>query len=256
MTQPNVEPQDPGNQGTGQNDPPYASYLNQVPEAMRGVVEPAFKAWDANVTQMRQQDVERLSQYQPYEQFINEYEPDAIEMAIQLASVLETQPELVFNNLAQSLGYEIAGNEIDDEDDNGAGGAFNLANSPEFQQLQGQLGEVAEFLQSQQQVQQDQAEIAQVQSELKAMETKYGDFDVEYVLTKASITGNLEAAVQEYQNKVGAQAKQLLVPGQQAPVVGGSNGSMPSNTEDRGKWTTEQRNEAALAILRAANQQT
>ena len=257
MTQPLESPQGQPNNGGTESAPPYADYLNKVPEAMRGVVEPAFKEWDANVTRMRQSELDRLNQYQPYERFVKEYEPEALEMAVNLATILEQQPELVFQNLAQTLGYQIGEDEDDTPPtDNGAGGAFDLSSAPEFNELREQLGGIAQFLQDRDNQTQQQNEIAQVKEELRAAQEKYGDFDVEYVLTKASITGNLDAAIQEYQQKLGIKAKELVTPSQTAPIVGGSNGSMPSNTEDRGKWTTDQKNEAALAILRAANKET
>jgi hypothetical protein len=256
MTQPSPEPNPPGPAPGTENQAPYSEYLNKFPEAMRPMAEPIFKEWDSNVTRLRQSDLDKVSQYQPYEKYINEWEPEAIETAINLAQILESQPETLFTSLAQSLGYEIdgAGSNDPDDPDNDAG-TFSLADSPEFRNMQEQLGGLADFLQNREAQAQEKEELAQVQQEISAMKEKYGEFDLEYVLTKASITGNLEAAVQDYQKLVGKQANELLAPGQQAPIVGGSNGTMPSNTEDRSKWTPEQRREAAVAILKAANAQ-
>jgi hypothetical protein len=58
---------------------PWAEYLEPLPESVRPLVEPAFKEWDAQVTKRFQS---LHSEYEPYKQIIDDYEPDALAQAV------------------------------------------------------------------------------------------------------------------------------------------------------------------------------
>ena len=72
-----------GAQGQGATTPGnglYDQILNAIPEQVRGDVEPHLKEWDANVTQMRQGDVDFRNQWEPFSQIegLSDLAPETI----------------------------------------------------------------------------------------------------------------------------------------------------------------------------------
>lgn len=264
-----------GGQQQQQQQSPYADYLNKLPETFRPVVEPIFKEWDGNVTQRFQGYTDQLKQYEPYQAF-TEYEPEAIQQAVQLAEQLSSPEtaEQLFHQLAQALGYDV---EQGDPQQNGQQNGFDpddlnagsqIFNDPRFQKLEQGVGSLAELLQQNQQQQQEQQLQQQVEKEWETeleknkslvsdAEGKMNDDAIDMVLQIAAGNGgDIPKAFEQYGKAVGKQASILNQPGQTAPVVGGgAQNTMPSNTVDVAKFTPQQRKEAALAALRAANQQ-
>jgi hypothetical protein len=90
-TAPAVQP-DTSGQG-GENAAPYQQYLEQIPEEHRGLVEPAFKRWDADVTRRFQDHSQFRDQWSPYaETGINQFDPQAVSQLVAFAQ-LASDPE-------------------------------------------------------------------------------------------------------------------------------------------------------------------
>ena len=96
---PSTEPVQPeeGQGGAGnEGDPPYADFLNRVPEEVRGDVEPVFRDWDANVTRLRQQDAEYRRNWEPYEQLRDNLgSPEDVQALLQFRDLAANDPQAV-----------------------------------------------------------------------------------------------------------------------------------------------------------------
>lgn len=275
------------NVGTGQQQQtpqqqgkPYDNYLAELPESFRPVVAPIFDKWDADTTRKFQEIQQSVSAYDPYKDVFDQYEPEAVQHAVGLAETLSTREgaEQVFQQLAQVLGYEIDGEgQVNSGQQNGSVPGYDpddgaqqqdIFADPRFRQLQDGLGNIAQTLQQQQESQRLAEIEKEVQTELAGLVEKNKELvtnpdgtenaealNLIYSIA-ASNGGDLQAAFKTYGAAVGKTATQQNSVGQNAPIVGGgaANG-MPSQVTDPAKWTTQQRKEAALAVLRANNQQ-
>lgn len=103
----NVQPN--GQQGSGH--PAWQEYLNDIPDALKPVVQQAFAKWDQNV-QQRIQEVHNqyapLKAYEPLAQ--NNIPLDYIGQALQFATELESDPKALVErmNTQLNLGYVAA----------------------------------------------------------------------------------------------------------------------------------------------------
>jgi hypothetical protein len=78
----------------GQGDTPYGEYLERVPEAVRGEVEPIFKEWDANVTKRFQEASEFRKQYEGLAELgVGDVPRDELENLIALRELAANNPE-------------------------------------------------------------------------------------------------------------------------------------------------------------------
>lgn len=277
-------PQGQQNVGTGQQQQPqqqqtggkpYDQYLQRIPEGLRPVVTPIFDEWDSNVTKQFQQYTEQLKGYEPYQGVFDQYEPEAVQQAVGLAEQLSSREgaEQLFTQLASALGYEIDGQNASQPGGNNEGfenedPAQNFFSDPRFQSLEEGLGTIAQTLQQQQEQAQMREIQQEVEKELTDLRTQHKDLltgpdgkeneaALDIILNIAAQNGgDLEGAFNSYRQAVGQQATAMNQPGRNAPIVGGgAANSMPSNVTDPAKWNPQQRKEAALAIVRANNQQ-
>ena len=269
--QPQQTPQQNGGQNGGR---PYDQYLQRIPETLRGTVEPVFQEWDRNTTQRFQELQGQISGYEPYQQYFDTYEPEAVGQAIQLAEALsnEQSARQVLDQLAAALNVQIVDGNGQPQGQNGVNGFDDsepdFFADPRFQQLQEGMGTIAQQLQQQQQQQQE----AQVYAETEREWTELRDAntnlftnpdgspneDAEEAVFAFALAnnGDLAKAVSQYQKVVGAQAAIQNSPGQNAPLVGGgAQNTMPSGQIDMAKLSSEQRKQLAVQALQRANRE-
>ena len=100
-----VQP-DEGQGGGGEQDAPYAEYLNRIPEEVRGDVEPVFREWDANVTRRFQEHSQARERWAPYEELgVNRLSPDEVQWALDFRQAAVDNPQAVkewFSQYAQT----------------------------------------------------------------------------------------------------------------------------------------------------------
>lgn len=209
---------------TQQNDPPYKAYLDEIPEALRPQVEEAFKKWDGDVTQRFQS---LHSEIDPYKAVIDEYEPTAIEQAINIVKLMDDNPEEFLRQYIQATGLtpEQGTAVTPTPSQTVTPPVTPLADdpyAPKFAELEQGLAAITQMLQGQQQQSVQQQQQQQLEGILQGLHTKHGDFDDIYVLTMLGNGLDPEAAVGQWKstlNKYGVSANAL------APtVVSASNG--------------------------------
>lgn len=241
-----------GNDGGGQ--PPYAPYLEKFTDPnTRNVAEQVFKEWDSNTTK-RFQDLhsEYQGKYGWADSLLEQYEPDDVAAAVQIAEQLQADPQGFISRLQNNLGIMEQG-----PDDFGPYGAEDGNEddpyADRFSQLEQALATVVEQLQGQQSAQQQAQEDAELEKALTELKTQHGEFDEDWVLTRAMKNGgDLDKAVQEYNAWVEQVRTQALRP---SPRPLGQGGGLPSSDIDPTKLNSRETRDLVTKILNEANSQ-
>lgn len=246
-----------GNNGTGgvsdttqqqqqQQTSPYAQYLEKLPETARPLADPVFKEWDANVTQRFQQLHSQYAWAKPWEEIAQEYEPDAVSQAIQIQQALTSDPEGFYKALAEAYGFNGQQNgEQGQPQEPGETGPVD----PRIDQLQQTVNQLTEFIMGQHQQTQEQQEEQQFIQLLTELQEKHGQYDVDYVLAKIAAGDDPETAILAYKALAGQNSANAS--GQQAPVVLGGGGGMPSQTVDPKTFSPKQTQDYVASVLAA-----
>lgn len=230
----------------------YAKQLEQIPEALRPMVEPTFKEWDANVN--RRFD-EVHSRYAPYKEFIDAgLQPGQLREAVDLMKMVVQDPRRIYEALGEHLGITpqqaaqvLSGQgQVDEPDEFDLGETeeaqqYNLENDPRFQHYAQQQEQITQMLQQQQtqavQAEADQWIESRISETTKMLESKGIEPDWDYILGVAgalSQSGRVpdndqafDQAVQSYITKVDSWRGRPTA-GSNAPLVMPTNGGTPS----------------------------
>jgi hypothetical protein len=138
------------------NQAPYAKQLEQIPEALRPMVEPVFKDWDTSVN--RRFD-EVHSRYAGYKEFLDAgVQPNQLREAVDLMKMVTTDPRRIYEALGEHFGFGQAqsGQGQVDEPEFDLGEEeqtqpFDLEKDPRFQQIAQQNEQITQLLQQQEQ---------------------------------------------------------------------------------------------------------
>lgn len=247
-------------EGTDVNDSPsgddlYAPYLEKFPSSLHHVAREVFREWDGNVTK-RLQSVH--SEYEPYKPFVEQYEPDALQQAIQIAEALDADPQGFYEALAEAYGFapeqgqqvaEALQQQVPQVDEY----------DPVTQRLTQQeelLRTMAETMlaerQAQEQYQQELYEDQLYEQTMQQLTEQYGEFDVNYVNALLVQGYDPEQAVAQWQQAVGQYAQQQLAPNTTAPIVMGSGGGTPSIQRDVETLSNQETKQLVEQLLRQA----
>lgn len=246
----NTQGADTGNNGGSsqqqqqQQTSPYAQYLEKLPETARPLVEPIFKEWDQGVNQRFQQLHSQYDWAKPWEEIAREYEPDSVSQAIQVQQALMTDPEGFYKALAEAYGF---GQQNGEQGPEGTDGSDPI--DPRIEQLTQTVNQLTEFIMGQHQQTQEQQEEQQFIQVLTDLQTKHGEYDVDYVLAKIAAGDDPEKAVLAY--KALAGQTEADTSGQQAPVVLGGGGGMPSQTVEPKQFDRKQTQDYVASVLAA-----
>jgi hypothetical protein len=233
--------------GTGIN-PAWNDLLSIVPSQLHSQVTPHLKKWDQNFQTKLNEVHSQYAGYKPYLE--NQVEPDRINYALQMLEAIDQRPMDVINALNQYVDQaglrpeEVAEQGQVDENEEPSG---DFTQHPEFQKMQQMVNTMVEFLVQQQQTQQDSQYDQELSSELEQLKETHGEFDEDWVLTKAlqaanagQEVGSLEPYVQQYrQFEQGLIANsrrpgpRILSPGGVAP----DNQVDPKTLDDKGRRT-------------------
>jgi hypothetical protein len=267
------------NPGGQSNDPPYAQYLNNIPEAFRGQIEPVFKQWDADVTK-RFQGVQ--SEVAPYRELIQQYDPQSLQQAVQLAELMQADPGQVYQALGATYPELAGGQNTGGQQNQGVQGQQFQQQTPSFDaeeyglppQLMQQFVQQQQQIQQFQEAQQQQAQLLELISTgmiqehqqreeaqqmqqfeqlLGNLKQQYGDYDQDYVLAK--IAGGMDpaAAVQDYRGKFSQAVSQQAA--QQHPQILTSGGGLPSTQIDPNKLNSQDTKNLVQQLIAQANAQ-
>lgn len=244
---------------SGSLNPAWNDLLAVVPEQLHSQVTPHLQKWDQNYQKSLS---EVHSQYAPYKDYLdNEIAPEQINYALQVIKAIETQPQTVMSALkeyakANGISLEEAKEELSSEqgqvDETGI--PEELLKHPAIMQMQNQLQVMAQYLVQQNEATQSQQEDAKLAKELEDLTQTHGDFDEEWVLTKAMNNPkmSLEDCVKAYKDfETSIIAKQR----QPGPKVLGAGGMAPDNSADVKAMSPSERRSYMVKMLQAAAQQ-
>lgn len=171
-----------GNAETPGLNPAWGEALSAIPEQFHQVLTPHFEKWDQSAQQRIEQANQTVSQFEPYKPFVeNGISAQDLEQGIQLMYQLNTNPQAVYNALAEAYGFNAATGEIEGEEEEGE--EDPNFQDPRFDSLQQGLDLVAQtLLQQEQQKLESQAE-AQIDTELNQLREKHPNISEEFALS-------------------------------------------------------------------------
>lgn len=215
--------------------PPYAEYLEGLPESIVPQVEKAFKEWDSRTTQKFQEVHSQYEPLKPWKEFVdNNVDPEQAVQGLILLQRLQQDPQAVYEQIAQAFGLGQQGQQEPLEQDS-FGEPEDITKHPQFTQMQNMTQAMAEYLVQQDTEQKQRAADAAVDAELNSLKQKFGDFDERFVVTQMLAGMSGEQAVQAFNQAVqSAAAKQRAG---NAPKILGAGGGIPSSTVDVGKMS-------------------
>lgn len=249
-------------QGGDSLNPAWNELLEVVPSQLHSMVTPHLTKWDQNF-QSKVNEVH--SQYEPYKTYLdNQIEPESINSALQLMDAIEQRPMEVINALqayAKDRGL------IQDEpvkptiDQQGQVDTSEipaeLFQHPEFVKLQQTVQAMAQLFVQQNQVKQETEESQALETELKQLHDTHGEFDEDWVLTKAfqALQAGqdipLDKIVKQYKEFETGIATKLRTPG---PKVIGAGGIAPDNQVDMKNLDEKGRRAIVMQMLEGAHQ--
>ncbi len=224
--------QEQGQQQPGIN-PAWNDFLKDVPQDLHPKVIPHLQEWDKKVN-TRFETIQ--SQIKPWESVTKSgMTPDEVMYSAQLLDALNKNPRMVYDAIGSY--YEYA-KDASNQGVSGQGPTVEPQNTddpyaPKFTAFEQQINELKhqnDLLARAQQVQieqrlQQQADVA-LDSELKSLKARYGDYDENYVLALMSNGASGDDAVKAYQGLAqklgGGSAPRPL-------ILGGGSGGIPGN---------------------------
>lgn len=238
----NPEPTDNGGQDTGGDslNPAWSPLLEVLPTEFHSMVTPTLKEWDGKFQEQLQQV---HSQYEPYKPFVDNHVPaDQIEQALNVYNLINTNPELIYQQMQEFYGFGAGGQGQEDPNSSGqqqaAGGddPFDI-NSPDADIMQ--HPKVKELFENQQALaqffvqQQEQEKLAaaeqQIEAEIATVKEKYPNLD-ELLIFQTATGANI--TLTEAADRLNAQYEQLLAQSRQpAPKVFSANGGLPAQQQ-------------------------
>jgi hypothetical protein len=219
------------NLNLGENsDPPSqeesfsSPFLAAIPETDRPVVEKYIKDWDGQVTQKFQSIHD---EYKPYKEL--GVDPDTIKQLVSFVEWIETEPQEVIKFLTESYGTM-------DNDTPPVGSAppdlefgdLDPKVAEYIKSLQGELGEVKNFINESRTEKEERQQIELLDSTLKEMHTKHGDFDDDYILAQLANGHSPDKAIEKYNELI----QKVSSPAKKPPPPTLAGGSVPSGQVD------------------------
>lgn len=252
MTQPDlpdtVTQDQPVSEG-GTGAAPWASYLENLPETVRPLVEPAFREWDANTTKRFQSVQSEYEPLKPFKEVVdNGWTYEDVQQALILASTLNDNPQQIYDALAANFGFGQAPTvdqgqgDLEDENDDP-----RFAKLAELETLQETM---AQYLISQQEAQDAAQTDAALDQYMTGLKQQYGDFDEDYVMTKMLNGMSGEDAITQLQSLIGAQQPRTPV-----PTIMGTGGGLPSQVINPATLDEKGRKALIMQVLQAQNTQ-
>lgn len=235
-----------GEQPSGGN-PAWDEIRSQLDPISFSKIEPKLKEWDTGVEQRLNSTTEKFK----WADEISKagYQPEQVTQALQVAQMLNEQPEYIYQQLQTFLEQNGRLPQTPQELDEAANDNENeLPDDPRFQQLAQQQEKMQEFLvmQENQRMQaQADAELGAEINQLRAKHPEFDEADMQEILTRAAFQAQmaqanggpgmtLEQAAEDYVNNVRNRILSAKRPGDSAPRLMPTNGGVPASGVAKG----------------------
>lgn len=233
---------------------PWSSYLEDLPESVRPLVEPKFKEWDSNVTQQFQKVHSDYAPYKAYEPIVQAgHDPELVLQAIQFAEAFQENPEAVYKAMQEAYGFGgeqgqgTSSEQVPETEDD--------QYDPRFLELEQTTQTLAQIMAAQYEEEQAQQLDQALDDEITAAKEKHGDFDETVVLgwCAANPQLSIEQAAVRYNQAIEAAVAKRQAPN--VPTIMGGGGSLPSQAIDPAKLTRSDTKSLVAQYLEAANRE-
>lgn len=229
------------------------SFLTNIPEQDRAIVQKYVKDWDSGVTK-RFQAIH--DEYKPYKEL---GDIERIQKAMQIVQVLEDDPQQFYNGLAQIL-QELGDDDMgfDETDDLGMG-----QGTPDNTQIDPRDKEIADLkkaietlsgnFEETQRASKEAQEMAELDNYLKSLHNELGDFDDDWVLVQMSRGVDAKEAITKWNSMLeeSVNSRRKAAP----PTIIPGAGSVAGGQVDPSKFNPQQRKAYIADLLNAAANQ-
>lgn len=245
--QPSV-PEQPVQQEEIRPNPAWDNLLGKLPEQYRQAILPELKTWDQNYDS----GIQKVhSQYEPWKAFAdNGVEPDEVNNAMLVWQAMNDDPQKFIKTVMDYYQFSPDGgqgqNPQQPQDENSDDGIpYDVAQDPRFQQME----QMVQLLSQNAMTQYESQTAAQVENEVAQMFTdaqqRHGEFDEAYVaqLLMVNEDMDIDTAIQMQRERDQQIVQNYRSPGQNAPVLMGGGGGVPSQqTRVSGLSDSQRRN--------------
>lgn len=242
--------------GGDSTNPAWSELLSVVPEMLHSQVTPHLEKWDKNY----QEGINKVhSQYESYKPYLeNNISPDQINYALQLVNAIDERPADVISALQEYHNLQNGGGQQEPQaGEQGQVGETEIPefiNHPEFQKMNKMVETMAQLLVQQNYSQKEAEEDQALSQELDELHAKHGDYDEEWVLTRAANNPNIPLeqhveAYKEFETRIRTESRRP--PG---PKVMGAGGIAPDNQVDPKSLDDKGRRSMVAQILASAAQ--
>jgi len=237
-------------------NPAWNNLLAHVPQGLHNKVLPELQQWDKNYTQ----GIQKVhSQYAAYKPFLDQQiDPSALNEAYMIRQALEQDPMKFVQALIEHYKLQLPTeqgqpNEPQEEDN-----PYDFKQDPDWQNQQQIVQTMAQALIAQNQQAQEAQEDAELDSQFEAAKQRHGDFDEDYVMKHLYFSGHdnvdeaiMDEAIESWKQHVQGIIQGYRSPSQNAPVIMGGGGGLPSQQTPVGQMNGNQRR--ALVAQTLAN---
>jgi len=239
-------------------------FLSNIPAADRAVVGRYIKDWDAGVTKKFQSYADRIKKYEAlgpedqltqYVNFANNFRanPEAV-FRLMWEGLQEQYGEGFEQELLRILAVEQEMNEYNPFDEQQDYEQQEYDPNEVFQQnVVSELEELRSWREQQEAAAAEAEEFEQLDQVLGAMHQRFGDFDDDFILLRLGNHGDINRAMQEWNQmvqKYGGGGS----PQRQAPKVMGGQGGVPTDNVDITKLRGKERRAVIANMLAASDQ--
>lgn len=216
-------------------NPAWGEFFDVIPEDYRDelkpLMEPVLQKWDQGVQK-------QFETYSPYKKYVDDkVDPQVMDYAMNLLDTLNDNDGAmqVFQQLGSYLeGQGLIGQEEGDskkepeKEEEINWDSLPPALKKEIEQLQNGFSTLAQDRINERNKQLEAQEDAQLESELKSLKDKYGDYDEDWVLAKMVNGMDAEDAVKSFHTWVDNALKSRNKPTPTFKALGAGSGDFPS----------------------------
>ena len=240
---------------SGEN-PSWAELYAVLPDSLHSLVAPVLEKWETGTQSQFDKHAAEQKSYEPYQQFVdNKIDPDQISQALSVAQLIDSDPKAFMAQMQAFFGEETPEPQQQQQGNNEEAFTeekYNLANDPQFKQIQSQQDTIAGYLAQQVEQQEASKNDALLTQDIENLTTKYGAFDENYVFGLALNGVELETAVQQYHALV-ENIRSRPAADANLPNILSPGGGMPSEQKSPADMTETERKELVMSILAQAN---
>lgn len=249
---------DTGGTGTEESlNPAWNPLLEKLPSSLHPLATPVLRDWDKNF----QNEIQKVhSQYEPYKGFVDQkVDPVQLQQAYELFNLMNTNPQLVYENMGQYYGFsQQEQGQTDQGNNTGQQESFDFNNPdvditqhPKFQELMQNQQMLAQYLVSEQEQRANAAAQQQLDKEWSGITQKYPHLD-ELEVYQFATGGNM--TLTQAAEQLNSRREAWLAESQRpAPKVfgGNGNGTPAAQQPDPTKLNSHDRRALVAQILAA-----